>query len=154
MTDTVDTKMTDSADATPEQWSTQQYEDALAHLERLSHQVDNLRSTLPSLVAPLQRPGASKAEIFAHMRKTAIQSTSDLKAFREDWISERAQELLVRSKESREKDGDLSNTGATPYDLKTFREDWTFERTPGLLVRNKESRAKHGDVSKSEDVAN
>lgn len=46
--------------------------------------------------------------MFAEIKKAAMQSTDGLKTFREDWTSEQTQQLLARSKESLEKDGDLS----------------------------------------------
>ena len=110
-----------------EVWEAPQYEAALAHLERLQEQVrghqrptnnapgannhlqlENLRSAVPSIVAPLVRPATSKAQLFADVRKSAIQSTDDLKTFREQWTSEQTQQLFARSRQSLEKDGDLS----------------------------------------------
>ena len=73
-------------------------------------QLDNLRSTIPSLVTPLVRPATSKVQLFADVRKSAIQSTDDLKAFREQWTSEQTQQLFARCKQSAEKDGDLSKS--------------------------------------------
>lgn len=70
-------------------------------------QLDGLRSTIPSLVAPLVRPNAGKAQMFAEVKKSALQSTGDLKAFQESWASEQTQQLLARSKESLQKDHDL-----------------------------------------------
>ncbi|KAK5128412.1 hypothetical protein LTR85_003080 [Meristemomyces frigidus] len=89
-------------------WEAPQLEQALARLERLQEQLDGLRSSIPSLVAPLLRPNASKEHMFAEIKKSALQSTNGLKAFRDDWTSEQTQQLLARSKESLERDGDLS----------------------------------------------
>lgn len=108
-----------------QQWDVGQCEAALAHLERLQEQVptalspkvffvltlcqlDGLRTTMPSLVAPLIRPNESKAQMYAEIKKAAVQSTDGLKTFRTDWTSEETQQLLERSKESLRKDGDLS----------------------------------------------
>ncbi|KAK3070715.1 hypothetical protein LTR53_009968 [Teratosphaeriaceae sp. CCFEE 6253] len=100
--------MTDAPSVGTQIWNALQYQDALAHLERLQEQLDGLRSTLPSLVAPLLRSDISKPEMFASIKKVAIGSASDLRAFREDFTSDRTQGLLARSKESLQKDGDLS----------------------------------------------
>ena len=71
-------------------------------------QIDGLRSTIPSLVAPLVRPGTSKAQIFAELKKSATESNDDIKALREQWNSEQTQNLLTMAKESMQKDGDLT----------------------------------------------
>lgn len=59
-------------------------------------------------MTPFARPTSSKAQTFAAVRKAAIQSTDDLKAFREVWSSEQTQDVFVKGKESFEKDADLS----------------------------------------------
>ncbi|KAK4547796.1 hypothetical protein LTR36_000754 [Oleoguttula mirabilis] len=91
-----------------EAWEAPQLEEALARLERLQQQLDGLRSSIPSLVTPLLRPNASKAHMFAEVAKSAVQSTDDLKAFRDNWTSGQTQQILARSKESLDGDGDLS----------------------------------------------
>lgn len=63
---------------------------------------------IPSIVAPLAKPAASKAQTFAQVGKAAGQSTDDLKAFREKWTSEQTQAMFARGRDSLEKDGDLS----------------------------------------------
>ena len=71
-------------------------------------QIDSLRSTIPSLVAPLVRAATSKAQLFADVRKSALQTTDNLNTFRDQWTSEQTHELFARSRQSVEKDGDLS----------------------------------------------
>ncbi|KAK5692681.1 hypothetical protein LTR97_010995 [Elasticomyces elasticus] len=71
-------------DAGDQPWDAQQYEAALAHLERLQEQM------------------------FTNVKKAAVASSNDLKTLRESWASEETQQLLSRSKESLRKDGDLS----------------------------------------------
>lgn len=105
---TAETQDSSSSEHKTQIWDAQQYETALAHLERLQEQIDGLRSTISSLVTPLSRPQTSKAQLFATVRKSAVQSTDDLKAFRESWTAEQMQELFDRSRASLEKDGDLS----------------------------------------------
>ena len=68
------------------------------------------------MVAPLVRPGTSKAQIFADVRESAMKSTDDLKCLREKWTSEQTQALFARSRESLEKDANLSNAaGVAKY---------------------------------------
>ena len=48
--------------------------------------------------------------MFAEVRKSTLRSTGDLKTFREQWSSEQTQQLFARSKQSLEKDGDLTKS--------------------------------------------
>ena len=48
--------------------------------------------------------------MFAEVRKSAAQSTADVKAFREQWTSEQTQQLFARSRQSAEKDADLTKS--------------------------------------------
>ncbi|KAL1589110.1 hypothetical protein WHR41_01959 [Cladosporium halotolerans] len=84
------------------------YEKALEHLEHLQTQLDALRSTLPNLVSPLIKPQTSKAQLFADIKKSATTSTNQLASFRNDWNSEQTQQLLSKSRESEQKDPDMS----------------------------------------------
>lgn len=124
------TEVTEAPRADEQQeWDAKQYEESLIYLEGLQEQVmaapltprhwrnmiwvtdyakvDTLRSALPSVVAPLLSRNASKAQIFAEVKKAALQSTDSLKSFREGWQSEQTQRILARSKESLQKDGEL-----------------------------------------------
>jgi hypothetical protein len=71
-------------------------------------QLDALRSTIPNLVSPLIKPQTSKAHMFAEVKKTAVTSTSQLTAFRDDWNSEQTQQIFTKAQESERKDRDLS----------------------------------------------
>lgn len=50
----------------------------------------------------------TKAHKFAEIQKSTRQSLGNLKTFREDCTSEAMQAIFTRSKESLQKDGDLS----------------------------------------------
>lgn len=73
-----------------------------------SLQLDTLRSTVPTLVSPLIKPQTSKAQMFAEVKKSAVTTTSQLSAFRDDWNSEQTQQILTKAQESEQKDPDLS----------------------------------------------
>ena len=60
------------------------------------------------------QPAASKAQMFADIKKAALVSTDNIKTFRDDWISEQTQALFARSKESLEKNADLTKAGDVP----------------------------------------
>jgi hypothetical protein len=46
--------------------------------------------------------------MFAEVKKTAVTSTSQLTAFRDDWNSEQTQQIFTKAQESERKDQDLS----------------------------------------------
>jgi hypothetical protein len=46
--------------------------------------------------------------MFAEVKKTAVTSTSQLTAFRDDWNSEQTQQIFTQAQESERKDQDLS----------------------------------------------
>ena len=52
--------------------------------------------------------------MFAEVRKSALRSTEDLKTFRDQWNLEQTQQLYARSKQSLEKDGDLTKSLDVP----------------------------------------
>lgn len=54
------------------------------------------------------RQPTSKALMFAEIKKSTMQSLGDLKTFRESWTSEATQDVFARSRESLQKDRDLS----------------------------------------------
>lgn len=64
--------------------------------------------------------------MFANVRQAAVQSTDDLKAFREQWTSQQTQQVLARIRESAEKDGDL--TKANDVAKYGWRNEGTVDR--------------------------
>ena len=46
--------------------------------------------------------------MFAQVKKSAVITTSQLAAFRDDWNSEQTQQILATAQESEQKDPDLS----------------------------------------------
>jgi hypothetical protein len=56
----------------------------------------------------------SKAQLFAQVKKSAVTTTSQLAAFREDWNSEQTQNILAKAQESQQKDPDLSKSEGVP----------------------------------------
>jgi hypothetical protein len=77
-------------------------------------QIDGLRSSIPSIVSPLTRRGTDNTQRFAQIRSAAVGSTADLQAFKQVWKSDETQKLLARSKESLQKDSDLSKAVNVP----------------------------------------
>jgi hypothetical protein len=92
----------------------------------LTHvQVDALRLTVPSIVAPLSQRGQDKAQLFANIKTAAVGAVDSVQALRQDWTSEQTQEIFSVTRASLEKDGDLSKASEVP------RYGWTEEKTNG-----------------------
>lgn len=101
-----------------EPWSIDDLESALAHLERLQHQIDHLRSALPDLLKPLT-PSSRKrthsdadgtklgASVLFEVRNTAVRKSEEVKALGEAWRGEETRRVLERAWESERADGDL-----------------------------------------------
>ncbi|CZT16253.1 uncharacterized protein RCC_02095 [Ramularia collo-cygni] len=106
--------MADEAAGEAKPWDAAQYEVALGHLARLQEQIDGLRATIPSIVSPLASTASDKATLFAATKDAALQSTSRLHTFRDDWNSQEIQNLFKEGKESLQKDTDLSKAGDVP----------------------------------------
>lgn len=48
--------------------------------------------------------------MFAEVKKSAVTSTSQLAAFRDNWNSEQTQQIFTKAQESQQKDTDLSKS--------------------------------------------
>ena len=59
-------------------------------------------------------PATGKAQMFANIKKAALHSTNDIKTFRNEWSSEQMRQIFAKSKESLEKNGDLSKANGVP----------------------------------------
>jgi hypothetical protein len=90
------------------------FQSYVCFMEAKRRQLDSLRGALPSLVVPLLQRDVTKVEMFARVKKSAVQATSRLGSFRESWTSEQTQQSLERSKASLEKDGNLNKAIDVP----------------------------------------
>ncbi|KAM3421641.1 hypothetical protein BST61_g2026 [Cercospora zeina] len=95
-------------------WDAKQYDEALAHLERLQEQIDAMRRTIPSIVGPMAKPAKDKAQLFVQIKSAAVRAVDDVQALRNNWSSEQTQSILKKFQESLEKDSDLSKAVAVP----------------------------------------
>lgn len=77
-------------------------------------QLTALRTTIPSIVAPLTRPATSKPAAFAGLKKAAIGAVTGVRDLRTEWESNGVQDLLKRSQASYEKDGNLGPAAEVP----------------------------------------
>lgn len=62
------------------------------------------------MIEPMARPvpGKDKARLVLQMKTAAVQAVDEVQALRNNWNSEKTQALISKSRESFQKDGDLS----------------------------------------------
>lgn len=62
------------------------------------------------MIEPMARPvpGKDKARLVLQMKTAAVQAVDEVQALRNNWNSEKTQALIIKSRESFQKDGDLS----------------------------------------------
>ncbi|KAF2500566.1 hypothetical protein BU16DRAFT_451866 [Lophium mytilinum] len=73
---------------------------ALAYLEKLQDQLQDLRLTMPRILGPLRTPHPSPAALYQDFRHASMSSVNDLKKFRITWQSPETQSLFQKAKES------------------------------------------------------
>ncbi|KAI5360676.1 hypothetical protein Slin15195_G085920 [Septoria linicola] len=95
-------------------WDATQYEEALAHLERLQEQIDVMRRAIPSIVEPMVKPAKSKTHLFVQLKTAAVQAVDEVQALRLKWTSEQIQDIMKHSQESFDKNRDLSKAATIP----------------------------------------
>ncbi|KAF2086581.1 hypothetical protein K490DRAFT_43612 [Saccharata proteae CBS 121410] len=106
--------MAETAPAEPASWDESQCQNALASLERLQDQLDELRMTIPSLITPLRTYHESPESLHRDFKHTVIAAHRRLNNFGKTWKSEATQEILARARESRQTDPDLSPGANVP----------------------------------------
>ncbi|KAJ4349980.1 uncharacterized protein N0V89_008601 [Didymosphaeria variabile] len=79
---------------------------ALAQLERMKHQLDDLRLTLPRIVEPFHLP--SKPPMFHAFKDNLIKAQRDMKTFRSQWHGQETQSILEHARKSATVNPDLS----------------------------------------------
>ncbi|KAL1609858.1 hypothetical protein SLS60_001523 [Paraconiothyrium brasiliense] len=79
---------------------------ALAQLERMKNQLDDLRLTLPRIVEPFHLP--SKPPMFHAFKDNLIRAQRDMKTFRSQWQGQEMQSILERARKSATVNPDLS----------------------------------------------
>jgi hypothetical protein len=52
--------------------------------------------------------------MFAEVKKSAVTTSGQLTAFRNDWNSEQTQQIFTKAQESEQRDSDLSKAKETP----------------------------------------
>ncbi|KAJ4305220.1 hypothetical protein N0V90_000751 [Kalmusia sp. IMI 367209] len=113
---------------------------ALAQLERLKQQLDDLRLTLPRVVEPFHMP--TGPPMYQAFKNNLTKSVRDMKTFRAQWQSQDIQSVLEHAKKSAAANPDLS-AGAQVHQY-----GWVEKEE-----REKEAAKKEGEgKEKVEDV--
>lgn len=97
-----------------EEWSEAQYVSALAHLETLQSQLDDLRLLLPSIVHSLTTPYPDPQSMFQGVRGAILSGSRKLDVFRKTWDDGRTREVLARARGSWAGNADVSGAEGVP----------------------------------------
>ncbi|KAF1953637.1 hypothetical protein CC80DRAFT_142899 [Byssothecium circinans] len=100
-----------AVDAQPQpspEWDESQCTAALAHLERLQAQLDDLRLTIPRVIRPFTAPPAPS--MYRAFSDNLTASQNDIKAFRTQWHSQDTQSVLDHARKSLARNKDLSKS--------------------------------------------
>ncbi|KAF2262605.1 hypothetical protein CC78DRAFT_582373 [Lojkania enalia] len=95
-------------------WDEERCIAALAQLERLQAQLDDLRLTIPRVVEPFNSGLTSGPVIFKQFRQATVGSQNDIKAFRAQWQGQDIQSIFEYTRESLGKNSDLSTSAQVP----------------------------------------
>ncbi|KAK8191149.1 uncharacterized protein BKA78DRAFT_352567 [Phyllosticta capitalensis] len=87
---------------------------ALASLEKLQSQLDQLRLGIPTVLGPLKTPHPSPEAMFRDFKESATAVSVALNNFKSDWRSENTQMLLQHTRESEKANPDLSQGARVP----------------------------------------
>ncbi|KAK7556652.1 hypothetical protein IWX49DRAFT_586632 [Phyllosticta citricarpa] len=87
---------------------------ALASLEQMQSQLDDLRLGIPTILAPLKTPHQSPESMFRDFKESATTVSVALANFKNDWKSEDTQRLLHHARESEKNNPDLSQGARVP----------------------------------------
>lgn len=89
-------------------WDEAQCKGALAHLEKLQEQLDELRLTIPRIIQPLRTAHTTPAAFYADFRQAAVGANKNISKFKVVWQSQETQSIFEHAKESQKTDPDLS----------------------------------------------
>jgi len=98
----------------PEEWSEDQYIHALAHLETLQNQLDELRLTLPSIVHSLTSPYPDPQTMYRCVRQATWEGSRALDVFRKTYESPKMREVMLRVRGSWASSSDVTAAGDQP----------------------------------------
>ncbi|KAF1978498.1 hypothetical protein BU23DRAFT_564085 [Bimuria novae-zelandiae CBS 107.79] len=113
---------------------------ALAQLERLQNQLDDLRLTLPRIVEPFHMP--SKPPMFHAFKDNVIKAQRDMKTFKSQWQSQETQDIFEHTRKSAAANPDLS-AGAQVRQYGWIEKE---EREKEMVKKNGEDEVRMEDV--------
>ena len=111
-----------------EEWSEDQYIHALAHLETLQNQLDELRLTLPSIVHSLTSPYPDPQTMYTCVRQTTLEGSRALDVFRKTYESPGTRDVMLRVRGSWAGSSDVTAAGEQP--------DWGWIEKSEALKRS------------------
>ncbi|KAF2145066.1 uncharacterized protein K452DRAFT_295621 [Aplosporella prunicola CBS 121167] len=88
-------------------WDEAQCVAALAALERLQDQLDEVRLVIPALVEPLKVPRDTPRELFLDFKQTAIGVSKRMQNFDRTWKAQETQSILAYARQRQKADPDL-----------------------------------------------
>ncbi|KKY21228.1 putative mediator complex subunit med27 [Diplodia seriata] len=124
-------------------WDEAHLVEALAALEQLQDQMDELRSIVPNLTAPFLVSQDSPEALSRDFKQAAIAEAKRLQAFERKWKSEDVQDILAHAAQSVKVNPDLTK-GAT-----ITRYGWVDmaeKQQKPAKSKEKKSRGKGGDA--------
>ncbi|KAL1650220.1 hypothetical protein SLS58_001031 [Diplodia intermedia] len=135
-------KGTEAAAAAGGDWDEAHLVEALAALEQLQDQMDELRSIVPNLTAPFLVSQDSPEALSRDFKQAAIAEAKRLQAFERKWKSEDVQDILAHAAQSVKANPDLTK-GAT-----ITRYGWVdmAEKQQKPAKSKEKSRGKGGDA--------
>ncbi|KAF2843266.1 hypothetical protein M501DRAFT_924199 [Patellaria atrata CBS 101060] len=92
----------------PRDWDEDRCRTALAHLERLENQIQDLRFAIASLIQPLISSPATPEQLFHDFSQAGIQRTKDISDFKATWADQQTQDIFRAAKESEQRSKNLS----------------------------------------------
>lgn len=123
---------------------------ALATLEKLQDQLDELRLVVPNLVAPFTSPQDSPQAVSSDFRRTAIAVQKSQQVFDRTWKSEDVQDILAHATQSLRADPDLTK-GASVQRYGWI--DVAEKHQRPAKSKEKRSRGKGGDAEDKFDAS-
>lgn len=122
-----------------EELTESQYIAALAHLESLQNQLDNLRLVLPSIVHSLTTPYPDPQSMYKAVYNAMWGGSRALDVFRNAWEGPKTREVLMRVRASWFKDSDVSAAAGLPT--------WGWIKKDEEAKRNGEGGKENGEVN-------
>ncbi|KAF2191022.1 hypothetical protein K469DRAFT_558517 [Zopfia rhizophila CBS 207.26] len=125
-------------------WDEAQCKAALAQLEALQQDLDNIRFTIPRMVHPFNSNLSSPAALFQAFKQATVGSQNDIKSFRVKWQSSEIQSIFDRARESQTTNSDLTASAQVPK--YGWLESELAEKAAGKTMKAKTAKMENSNV--------